>query len=179
MVALKLLLAIATIGLAQPTQAAPAPIVFDFEDGLQGWTLGGAAQRVQTQVLGGEWAVLSEGGAIPPRPLDVIEDVVFVVLGTYIFLPIDITDIASVSIEQHFVAGDEDGLVLIRGFEITTNVVAGNVIPFVPESPGNPSLRTADVSSLLGGGIYISWADVSSNPSPLINSELTATRWHD
>ncbi len=38
------------LGLALPVQAAPAPIVFDFEDGLQGWELSGSAQRVQTQV---------------------------------------------------------------------------------------------------------------------------------
>ena len=44
---------IALLSLALPAQAAPAPIVFDFEDGLQGWTLGGSTQRVQTQVLGG------------------------------------------------------------------------------------------------------------------------------
>ncbi len=42
-------------------QAAPAPIVFDFEDGLQGWELHGATQRVQTQVLGGEWAIFGDG----------------------------------------------------------------------------------------------------------------------
>jgi len=55
------------VGFALPVQAAPAPIVFDFEDGLQGWELRGAAARVQTQVLGGEWAIfldgLAEGGA--------------------------------------------------------------------------------------------------------------------
>ena len=28
--------------------AAPAPIVFDFEDGLKGWELHGSAQRVPT-----------------------------------------------------------------------------------------------------------------------------------
>ena len=61
MVALKLLLTIATIGLAQPTQAAPAPIVFDFEDGLHGGELEGTAQRVQTQLLGGEWAIFADG----------------------------------------------------------------------------------------------------------------------
>ena len=60
MVTSKLLLAIATIGLALPVQAAPAPIVFDFEDGLQGWELHGGATRVQTQVLGGEWAIFMD-----------------------------------------------------------------------------------------------------------------------
>ena len=48
---------IALLSLALPAGAAPEPIVFDFEDGLQGWALHGSAQRVQTQVLGGEWAV--------------------------------------------------------------------------------------------------------------------------
>ena len=44
---------------ATPTFADP--IVFDFEDGLQGWELGGSAQRVQTQILGGEWAIFGHG----------------------------------------------------------------------------------------------------------------------
>ncbi len=48
---------IVLLGLALPVQAAPAPIVFDFEDGLQGWELHGGATRVQTQVLGGEWTI--------------------------------------------------------------------------------------------------------------------------
>ncbi len=48
---------IALLSLAVPAWAAPAPIVFDFEDGLQGWELTGSAQRVQTQVLGGKWAI--------------------------------------------------------------------------------------------------------------------------
>ena len=52
---------IASLSLALSVQATPAPIVFDFEDGLQGWELGGSAQRVQTQVLGGEWAIFGEG----------------------------------------------------------------------------------------------------------------------
>ena len=59
---------IVLLGLALPAYAAPAPIVFDFEDGLQGWTLVLAAQRVQTQSLGGEWAIfldrLVKGGAL-------------------------------------------------------------------------------------------------------------------
>ena len=59
---------IALLALALPAHAAPAPIVFDFEDGLQGWELVLAAQRVQTQSLGGEWAIfldrLVKGGAL-------------------------------------------------------------------------------------------------------------------
>ncbi len=59
---------IPVLGLSLPAQAARAPIVFDFEDGLQGWELVLAAQRVQTQSLGGEWAIfldrLVKGGAL-------------------------------------------------------------------------------------------------------------------
>ena len=43
------------------SHAAPEPIVFDFGGGLQGWELGGTAQRVRTQVLGGEWAIFGDG----------------------------------------------------------------------------------------------------------------------
>lgn len=54
--------------LVQPAHAVPfvpdfseGPVVFDFEDGLQGWAAEGSVQRVQTQVLGGEWAILADG----------------------------------------------------------------------------------------------------------------------
>lgn len=80
MVASKLLLAIATLGLALPVQAAPAPIIFDFEHGLQGWEPYVTATRVQTQVLGGEWAIFLDGflgAVIPfiPEDLQAIESV--------------------------------------------------------------------------------------------------------
>ncbi len=59
---------VALLSLALPVQAAPALIVFDFEDGLQGWTVEGSPQRVQTQVLGGDWAIFADrlvkGGAL-------------------------------------------------------------------------------------------------------------------
>ena len=55
------LVLIALLAFALPAHAAPAPIVFDFEDGLQGWELNGSAQRVQTQVLGGGWAIFGDG----------------------------------------------------------------------------------------------------------------------
>ena len=86
---------IALLLVAVPAWAAPAPIVFDFEDGLQGWTLSGSAQRVQTKVLGGEWAIFGDG---------LIEG------GASISILMDLTGIASISVEQFFVDGSEDGL---------------------------------------------------------------------
>ena len=63
-----------TVGLPLPSHGVP--IVFDFEDGLQGWELHGSAQRVQTQVPGGEWAIFGDGfleeGAFISIPLDLV-----------------------------------------------------------------------------------------------------------
>jgi hypothetical protein len=73
-----------------PVRASATPIVFSFEDGLQGWELDGSAQRIQTQVLGEEWAISGDG---------LVED------GASISIEIDLTEIASVSLEQFF-AGD-------------------------------------------------------------------------
>ncbi len=75
---------IAFLSLALPAYAAPAPIVFDFEDGLQGWTLGGSAQRVQTQVLGGQWAILGDG---------IVDE------STAITIEIDLMEMSSMSVD--------------------------------------------------------------------------------
>ena len=76
-------------------QAAPEPIVFDFKDGLQGWELYGAATRVQTQVLGGGWAILGDG----------------VVQGnTAISTEIDLMGISSITVDFFFVGPQFTGL---------------------------------------------------------------------
>ena len=91
----------------QASPAAAAPIVFDFEDGLQGWTLGGSAQRVQTQVLGGEWAIFGDGfvegeatSITPPEGFS-------------------LSGFASVSWDTFFVDGDEEGpWLVVRGVDL-------------------------------------------------------------
>jgi hypothetical protein len=52
----------------QPAQAATlvpdfsnGPVVFDFEDGLQGRTPAGGAERVPTTALEGQWAIRGDG----------------------------------------------------------------------------------------------------------------------
>ncbi len=116
------------LGLAPPVQAAPAPIVFDFEDGLQGWELHGATQRVQTKVLGGDWAIFADGRSIAAMHPPFIE------------IEMDLTEIASISLEQFFVEGNEDNLFFINGVFSRLDVI----------EPGNPSLRAVDVSSMTG-----------------------------
>ena len=108
MFALKLLLTIATIGLALPAQAAPAPIVFDFEDGLQGWELHGGATRVQTQVLGGEWAIFLDG---------------FLEGGASIFIPGDLQTVGSVTFDQLTIAGSGSVVPVLRRVALVNNVL--------------------------------------------------------
>ncbi len=139
---------IALLGLALPAQAAPEPIVFDFEDGLQGWELGGSAQRVQTQILGGEWAIFGDGLVTDQTtglPLDV-----------FISRDIDLTGIASVSVDQFFLAGDERGLLAIPmfgGIDLIENIFVVNLGfgPFDASDPStNPSVRTAAMMTFQG-----------------------------
>ncbi len=119
-------------------QAAPAPIVFDFEAGLQGWELGRTAQRVQTQVLGGEWAILGDGPANG---------------GASISIEIDLTDIASVSVEQ-FSASESPVTPWWRSFLIlgVSGPSGGQVTWLTFPSEANPNT----ISSGLGRfeGVY-------------------------
>ena len=82
-------------------RAAPAPIVFDFEDGLQGWELHGSATRVQTQLLGGQWAVLGDGFSQ--------DDTTGLPLDVFISREIDLAGIGSVSLDQFFLDGERGG----------------------------------------------------------------------
>ncbi len=143
---------IALLGLALPAQAAPAPVVFDFEDGLQGWELHGSAQRVQTQVLGGEWAIFGDGVLSPLTDFKLIDGIA-VVSGTALYMSFDLTGIASISVEQFFIDGNEDGLFFLRGIDLIENIFVGTLEALDVIEPGNPSLRGVDVSSTNGVGI--------------------------
>jgi hypothetical protein len=120
---------------AQTSLAAAAPIVFDFEDGLQGWELHGAATRVQTQLLGGEWAIFGDG---------LVEG------GASISMEMDLTDIASISVEQFFVDGNEDELLFFQPIDLIENIFIATMTRLDVIEPGNPSLRAVDVSTSTG-----------------------------
>ncbi len=129
-------------------QAAPAPLVFDFEDGLQGWELQGSAQRVQTQLLGGEWAIFGDGSVPPLIFLELIggNDLLS---GTILSRRVDLTEISSISVERFLIDGHEDALFFILGHDIPGTIRGPNGRLRVIE-PGNPSLRGVDVSSITG-----------------------------
>jgi hypothetical protein len=106
------------------------PIVFDFEDGLQGWELHGSAQRVQTQMLDGEWAIFGDG---------VVHD------GTAIFTEIDLTPVASICIEQ-FYAGDtasEDHFLMIGLYPVADPFAGASFdLTDSPDPFASPGIRT-------------------------------------
>jgi len=101
---------LALLSFAVPVHAAPEPIVFDFEDGLQGWSFRGFVSRTQTNALGGEWVLYGDGTRAA---------------GAYISIEMDLTDVASISLEQAFRSGDEDGLTLFLGRTLIENIFIG------------------------------------------------------
>ena len=143
-------------------EAAPAPIVFDFEDGLQGWELHGAATRVQTQVLGGEWAIFGDG---------VVQGEGGPLGRAFMSTIVDLTDIAFVSLDQFLVDGNDDGLLFFITVQEGSHLSPFFAVGFFFEAldPGNPSLRrTADIRSIAGSGSFpvsISWGNDPDFPS--------------
>ncbi len=137
-----------------PVQAALAPIVFDFEDGLQGWELHDSAQRVQTQVLGGEWAIFGDG--LAGR-------------GAAISLDMDLTNIRYISVEQHF-AGDASLGSLGTAFLWFSAFKPGGSLIFAtlrPESDANPG--TIVLGKIILSGVYtvrFHWLVFGEFPSP-------------
>ncbi len=153
---------IAFLNLALPAHAAPAPIVFDFEDGLQGWELHGATTRVQTQLLGGEWAIIGDG---------VVQGEGGPLGRAFMSTVVDLTDIAFVSLDQFLVDGNDDGLLFFITVQEGTHLSPFFAVGFFFEAldPGNPSLRrTADIRSIAGSGSFpvsISWGNDPDFPS--------------
>ncbi len=108
---------IAFLSLALPAQAAPAPIVFDFEDGLQGWELHGAATRVQTQVLGGEWAIFMD---------NLVDGIVWISMEVQ-----ELQAVGPVSFDQLIIEGG--GFQVFKGIDLIENT--GVIFIGVPTLP--------------------------------------------
>jgi hypothetical protein len=154
-------LAGAVVLTVQSTPVAPSPLVFDFEDGLQGWELHGSAQRVQTQVLGGEWAIFGDGLVL--GTIELVEDIVIGTFDTGISLEIDLADVASMSVEQFFAGDVEQGtdfVAVLYGLELLENIFVGVLMRGEsPDPAANPGVRTFDLSHIVGvPQLMIGWA---------------------
>ncbi len=123
-------------------QAAPAPIVFDFEDGLQGWTVNGSAQRVQTQILGGTWAIFGDGlfeFLLPPGQFPADDPT------TYVAFEIDVTQIARMSVDFFFAGSPPDPGDFIHAGHISRGgVFAAITFPRVEEGNSTANPRTLE-----------------------------------
>jgi len=135
--------------LAQPAAAVPfvpdfseGPVVFDFEDGLQAWSTKDSVQRVQTQVLGGEWAIFGDGLVPPTEPAP---------FNNGIWMEMDLTNVALMSFEQFFAGDAAQGTDFVR--VLTGGEVSGHFL-FVshplgsPDPIANPGLRTVDLTTV-------------------------------
>jgi hypothetical protein len=97
----------------QSSPAAPAPIVFDFEDGLQGWELHGATARVQTQLLGGQWAIFGDG---------LVEG------GASISIEMDFREIGSITFDQFLVDGEGISVSVRQILDLIENVFIPSIV---------------------------------------------------
>ena len=109
---------------------------------------GNSTAQLQTQVLGGKWAIFADGFVPPPGGVKLIDGDI-VLSGTFISTNVDLTKIASTSVEQFFVDGSEDGLLFFVGIVID-NILVGPLRRLGVVEPGNLSLRATDVSSTTG-----------------------------
>ena len=130
---------------------------------------------MQTQVLGGEWAIFGDGILDPC--CDVIENEFD--LGTHMFLTIDLTDIRSLTLEQSFIDGPGAGPWLVHTLTIIENVFLLTADRFEKQSPGNPSLWTIDVSSQVGTReVIIAWGHNIADDPALIAAFIDNITFH-
>lgn len=127
-------------------------MVFDFEDGLQGWTPSGAAERTNTSILGGEWSILGDGVASGHTGSASIHAV------------IDLTNVSAVSVEQFFLgetATTSDFLTI----RITPDNAHGTITAYDPwgayrqlfsgDSESDPSTRTIVFDPMFAGPLTV------------------------
>ena len=102
---------------------------------------------MQTQILGGEWAIFGDG---------------FVAGEAAISIEIDLTGIAFVSLEQSFVEGNEDGLRCLITFRGSFGSPGFSFLfPLEALDPAKPGVRTTQdirVEEVIGSfPVSISW----------------------
>ncbi len=144
------------------------PVTFDFEDGLQGWTVDGGAERVETGVLGGAWAVFGDGREATWQGLDLIEGIfIETLVAPTLGRCIDVTDVAELQLDVFLTtpsdAGQRDPALLITF--VLESVLVGGERAFERMDPeANPGFLRADLSDL-EGEVHVTIAWASSSPT--------------
>ena len=155
---------VAVFVLLSPERGLATPMVFDFEDGEQGWLLFNGAKREETSVLGGSFAVFGADTAT-------------------LSFERDLTGIESLTLQQLWVSPvqEQTNLVTVRVFGTDANgsattrrdrdgvsLIADAANPFP-----NPDLRSFDISGFVGAGsVLITWNElvcIPEDPCPFPN----------
>jgi hypothetical protein len=143
-----LFLLAAAVLTAHTSQATPfvpdfsnGPVVFDFEDGLQGWTLENAVQRVNTQILGGQWAILGDGLVIGPWVPGTMHTA-----RSLMSMTINLTEVATFGFDQ-FSLGERRAVGLVRIERFPSGGRAISAFGFEVGPTGeNPETRVYDLA---------------------------------
>jgi hypothetical protein len=153
------------------------PVVFDFEDGLQGWTASGSVERLATDALDGEWALFGNGLVLTGV------NVGGIIIGTYdnaISIDIDLTGVGWLELDQLYLgdpATGTDFIGVLERFELIPAIFIGKFVPLSgPDPLANPGTRrlslhghTGVETLTLGWGCYVcpDPADLPPDTSPL------------
>jgi hypothetical protein len=125
---------------------ANGPVVFDFEDGEQGWEFAGSAERVETQIFGPDWAVFGDGLFL--TEIEILPGIVIGRFDTGLSAEVDLTDVARIEVDQWFPSG-VGTLVGGRSMQL-----AGGILVFAPfdaaEPAQSPGTKVFDVSGIDG-----------------------------
>lgn len=132
-------LAVTFPGSARATPLVPdfsnGEVIFDFEDGLQGWKPLGSAQRLNTRTLNGLWAVFAEAQFSERNGIS---------------LEIDLSNVAAIQLDSLFFGDLQE---LGRLLLLLESGGASDVLRFFPEpgeSAPSPRMLKVDVSDIEG-----------------------------
>ncbi len=147
------------------------PVTFDFEDGLQGWTVDGGAERLETALLGGDWAIFGDGREARVQGIDLIE-MIFVANLMFPKLErcIDLTHVSELQLDVFVTAPTDAGRgdpTLFITYVLET-IFVGDLRTFERTDPeANPGVLRADLSDVDGDAhVTIAWASsLTSDPT--------------
>jgi len=158
------------------------PVVFDFEDGLQGWTAG-SVERVATDVLGGDWALFADGLMFSELE---VGGVVFAINENVITIEMDLTEVAWLELDQLYLGEASSGtdfvgeLVLIP---ITPSISISALLTLSDPDPlANPGRRRLDLRDRNGvDTLRLIWAcfKCPEFDAPLPGEPLAASGYID